>query len=347
MPILMPEDSPKRILFIRPSALGDVCRSVPVVNSLKKQWPNATIDWLVQTEFVDAVAAHPAVDNVIPFPRKEMKRWYFPVGLNKTIKFLRLLKAKQYDLAIDGQGLGRSGLFTWATRAKKRVGSASAREFGWLGYNHKVHVKSEHTVDQMLALSESAGARTIVDMQLYTSAEDSTWWKQYASGKNINKYAVLAPTSRWKTKQWPVEGFVSVAKHLQQLGLQVVLVGAPSEEEQIKELLELDGVVNLLPELTIGKLMAVVSSARIVVANDSAALHIAVGFNRTCIGLFGPTNPRKVGPYKRNDAVVAAPADYDSIHYRDHSLGSKIMQKIETQSVVDKVNELLKPENTK
>jgi lipopolysaccharide heptosyltransferase I len=340
----MLEYYPKRILFIRPSALGDVCRSVPVVVSLKNQWPKASIDWLVQSDFVPAVLYHPAVDDVIPFPRKELGRWYLPKGFLKMMAFLRLLKSKKYDLVIDGQGLGRSGLFTWATQAKTRVGPASARECGWFGYNHKVQIHCEHTVDQMLSLCEAVGAKRVVDMQLYSGEEEDSWWKQYKNENNITKYAVLAPTSRWETKQWPVERFILVAKHLQSLGMAVVVVGAPSEEAQVNQLLELDGVLNLLPELTIGKLFAVLSLANLVVANDSAALHIAVGFDRPCIGLYGPTNPERVGPYMREDLAVCAKVDYESLHYRDRSLGDSVMQMIDVAMVMDKIDSVLKSE---
>lgn len=341
MHIHMSCNTPKRILFIRPSALGDVCRSVSVVTSLKKRWPEASIDWLVQTEFVDAVSAHPAIENVIPFPRQAMRRWYTPKGLFLTLRFLRILKSKKYDLVIDGQGLGRSGIFTWSTRAGVRIGLASAREFGWLGYTKKVQSNCKHTVDQMLALSEAAGAPSITDMQLYTHKQDEVWWESFKEKNRVTTYAVLAPTSRWKSKQWPVERFVSLADHFVEKGLQVVIVGAPHERDQIAPLLEHVKVINVLPEMTIGRLMAVITSSTFVVANDSAALHIAVGFNRPCVGLFGPTDPSKVGPYKCDNSVIAADVEYGEVNYRDCA-GNQIMQQIDIQEVIDRIETICK-----
>lgn len=329
--------NPKRILFIRPSALGDVCRSVPVVASLKNQWPEASIDWLVQSEFIDVVSQHPAIEEVIPFQRKGMKRWYLPAGFCALLSFLKKLNSKKYDLVIDGQGLGRSGFFSLATRSSWRIGLASAREFGWLGYTQRVKTDMEHTVDKMLALSEAAGAKTIHDMRLVARDADSDWWEQLG----IPQYAVLAPTSRWESKQWPIERFVEIAKHLQELGLRVVVVGAPNETNQIKQLSQLEGILDLLPEMTIGRLMAVIEKANIVIANDSAALHIAVGFDRPCVGLYGPTNPAVVGPYQRPEAVVAATVNYDEVHYRDRSIGDRVMQQITTQAVTDKIDKLI------
>ena len=196
---------------------------------------------------------------------------------------------------------------------------------------------NSHTVDQMLSLSEAAGAPSIRDMQLVSNDSDCQWRERLS----LDQYAVLAPTSRWDSKQWPIERFVEVAKHLLERGLHVVVVGAPSETNQIKQLGQLEGVSNLLPDMTIGRLMAVIENSRIVIANDSAALHIAVGFDRPCIGLFGPTNPEIVGPYLRPDAVIAASVKYDEVHYRERSLGNRIMRQITTQEVNNKIDELI------
>ena len=96
--------------------------------------------------------------------------------------------------------------------------------------------------------------------------------------------------------------------------------------------------------MTVGRLMAVIASSSLVIANDSAALHMAVGFNRPCIGLFGPTDPTCAGPYNCNDSVIAADVDYNKVHYRDRSIGQRIMEQIEVQTVIDKVEERITTE---
>ena len=334
--------NPKRILLIRPSALGDVCRSVPVVTSLHKRWPEATIDWLVQKGFEDAISAHPNVDDTILFDREQMRSWYTPKGFFAILSFLRVLKAKKYDLVIDAQGLGRSGLFTWATRAQSRIGAKNAREFAWLGYNERVDIQSTHTVDCMLELAQFAGAEILPDMQLYVQQKDAEWWDEYRVDQLLHeKYMVLAPTSRWKSKQWPIEYFAKIAEVAKEKGIGVVVVGAPAEASQVETVTMHEGVLNLLPELTIGRLMAVVSRAAIVVANDSAALHMAVGFNRPIVALYGPTNPATVGPYLQESSVISASVSYDEVHYRSSSIGDSIMRTIEVDQVAKRVHEVL------
>ena len=158
----MKAPAPERILFIRPSALGDVCRSVPVVANLKKKWPEAKIDWLVQSEFQDAIASQPAIHEVIPFHRTAFRKWYFPTRFFGFLAFLKRLKAKKYDLVIDAQGLGRSGLMSWATRAKERIGPATAREFGWLGYTSKIQTSKRHTRHMRSIMQRNIGNYRVV-----------------------------------------------------------------------------------------------------------------------------------------------------------------------------------------
>ena len=337
----MPLKQPSRILFIRPSALGDVCRSVPVVASLHRAFPDATIDWLVQSEFIDAIIVHPAISNVIPFPRNVLRKWYTPSGMKHIWKLCKQLQNNRYDLVIDGQGLGRSGFLTWVTGAPHRIGPSNAREFGWLGYTDRVNITKTHTVDVMLELLERLNIEVVKDMKLYVDPPSEVWWSTYCKEHEVDRYAVLAPTSRWKSKQWPIDRFVEVAIHLQQQGLKIVVIGAPTEIDQIELLEQTQGVINLLPTMTIARLLAVIEHAELVIGNDSAALHMAVGLNRPLIALFGPTNPAEVGPYQQLESVIASSVQYDQVHYRDMNRGDRIMQEISTSSVISKIDEMI------
>src|SRR5688572_7002593 len=102
---------PARILIIRPSALGDVCRSVPVLASLRRAFPKSAIDWVVQDDFAAAISAHPALDETIRFPRARLANWWRnPRTAFEAVQWLMELKRRNYELVLDCQGLGRSGL---------------------------------------------------------------------------------------------------------------------------------------------------------------------------------------------------------------------------------------------
>ncbi|MDX2132587.1 MAG: glycosyltransferase family 9 protein [Planctomycetota bacterium] len=327
---------PQRILLIRPSALGDVARTVPVLVSLRDAFPGAHIDWLVQDTFADVVRAHPALSGVVPFPRREF-RLSRPA---RVVAFLRSLRARRYDVVIDAQGLARSGLMTLATGAPHRVGHADAREGARLAYTRRVPGDIEtHTVDRMLTLARAAGAvprRDALAMRLFTPPE--------ARGAHLahgplasGRYAVLAPTSRWPAKQWADDRFAALARVLADAGTPVALVGGGSERAQVPACLALaqrhPRVVDLLGRTSIAQLMGIIEHASLVVANDSAALHMAVGFDRPLVALFGPTRVHRVGPYRRAGDVIQHASARDRFSHKD-AASRALMERITLAEVV-------------
>ena len=338
-------NAPKRILLIRPSALGDVCRTVPVLASLKRAYPDAAIDWLVNDTFVDAVSAHPDLHAVIPFPRRRLAGWWrSPRVTGELLKFLRTLRDARYDLVLDCQGLGRSGLFTWVTGASRRIGDRHAREGGWLGTNHRIDTSHHaHDVDRMLALLEGCQVPVVKDMRLHVPEVDRRAWME-TGGFADARYVVLAPTSRWPSKAWPVERWADLAGRLLDGRCdQVLVVGAPNEQDVVAAVCDAaqdDRVHDHAGRTTIGGLMAIIDHACLTVSNDSAALHMAVGLGGRCVGLYGPTDPGKVGPYEMESQVVRASLDR-KVYYRDASLGDSIMRGISVDAVLERADAVL------
>ncbi len=337
--------SPERILIIRPSALGDVCRSVPLAAALKEAKPEAEIHWLVNAPFAPVLEAHPAIDRVIPFDRKHLGKHSSRLNLAPILGFLRSLRATRYDTVIDAQGLARSGLFAFATGARLRIGHRDARELGWLGLNRRIKpTPNEHTVDRMMALLRPLDIHPAEpDMRLYTSKADRDW---LASKPELTQpYIVLAPTSIWPGKRWPIERFAELARHLTGQGHRIVVIGAPGEEPQCTELnsLALEGlpVVDLVGKTGIGQMLAVLESARIVVANDSAALHMAVGLETPIVALFGPTRTERVGPYRKPESVIQHIRTDDRLNHKDNAGSSELMRRISLAEVQLRVETLL------
>ncbi|MHC4448407.1 MAG: glycosyltransferase family 9 protein [Planctomycetota bacterium] len=343
---------PQRILIVRPSALGDVCRTVGVLVSLRQAFPAARIDWAVQEEFTPAIRAHPALDEVVAFPRARWARWWRSPGITfEMMKWFGALYRRRYDLVLDCQGLGRSGLITWATGAKRRVGLRRAREFAWLGYNAR-HARSPapHTVEQMMGLLEAEGITPVYDLTLHVPPEDQHWWRDRRDAMEIaeDRYAVLAPTGRWPSKRWPAANWSKLIDPLRERGFeQLLLIGAHSETDQVQGIAPAEGpaarsVINLVGRLSLGQSMAVIAGAGLVIANDSAPLHMAVGLDRPCLGLFGPTDPAVVGPYGRDDAVLRGEPtpSRQTGNYRDPHLGDALMRLIRPADVLEKVDRM-------
>lgn len=336
----MSKPSADSILIIRPSALGDVCRSVPVLASLRAAFPSARIDWLVQDGFAEAISAHPALTDVIRFDRSGLGRDLKAVQPESTIRFLRHLRSQRYDLAVDAQGLFRSGMLALATWARRRVGYSNAQELGWLGYTERHRVSRElHAVDRMLALIEGAGVPPVVDMRLHTLPA----WRERASERlGPGRIGILAPTSRWIGKRWPAERFAEVAGRMLGMGIdRVAIVGSRSEREQCGLLLDLassdDRVIDLIGKTSVGELMAVIERASVVIANDSAAIHMAVGFSRPMVALYGPTSISRVGPYRRENDVVQHLEPGDTLDHKDDLVGRAMMERISVDEVAERI----------
>lgn len=334
-------DTPQRILIIRPSALGDVCRSVPLAAAIKAQWPKARISWLVNTPYADAVSAHPAIDEVIPFDRKGMGSSSVKLNPMPAFRFIRDLRRRRFDITIDAQGLLRSGLFTLASAAPIRVGYADARELGWFGLNRKVRVPSQtHTVDKMLALLDPLGVSyDSPDMRLYTTEKA----REAVCSDNdlISPYIAIAPTSLWPGKRWPIERFVELAERIKSIGRNIVILGAPGEVEQCKPLIEMQGVIDRVGKTSVGEMMALIERAQLVVANDSAALHMAVGFNTPTVALFGPTDIDLVGPYQRAEDVIQHKTTTDVLDHKNESSGLAMMRRITVEEVWEMLSDTL------
>src|SRR5665213_2058472 len=124
---------PKRILIIKPSAIGDVVHALPVLNLLRRRWPSAHISWLITPACAGLLDGHPQVDELIPFDRRLFGTGWRSLSTIRAIsRFSRHLADRRFDLVIDLQGLFRSGLLMWWTNSAMRIGSTNAREFGWV-----------------------------------------------------------------------------------------------------------------------------------------------------------------------------------------------------------------------
>lgn len=345
-----PSDNPRRVLIVRPSALGDVARTVPALASIKRAHPDAQVDWLVRDVFADAVAAHPDLGEVIAFPRGRFDRfWRSPAALGEVLAYCRKLRRANYDLVIDLQGLLRSGVFTGATRAPRRIGPADARELAWAGYNTWARVPDDaaHTVDRMLAVVAAAGIEPVRDMRLYTSEPDRAWADALLTDHAVDpdRCVVVAPTAKWASKRWPIERFDAALDALADRGFtSAIVVGGPGEESATAPLLAEPNAplnrIDLTGKTRVGQMMAVIERSAFVLANDSAALHIAMGFARRAVGVYGPTDPAAVGPY-RYDLGVARPDDPTRVNYRALADDQSVIAGVGVERVVETIDRVL------
>jgi lipopolysaccharide heptosyltransferase I len=295
---------PRRILIIKPSAIGDVVHALPILNLLRRTWPDAHIAWLVTPACANLIEGHPMLNEVILFERRKLGRgWREPKAAAGLFAFMKRLRGENFDLVLDLQGLFRSGWFARATRAPVRIGFKNAREFSPLFYTHRVDVGTteQHAIDRYLKMAASLGCGdSPVEFPFHVTDDDR---RHVGSLVPVNRpYAVLIPGTNWATKRWPIERFAALAKVLRERrGFAIVAAGSP-DEARLADQVGAD--VNAAGRTTLRQLVALLERASLVVANDSGPMHIAAALGRPLVTPFGPTNPVRTGPYRRSDTVV-------------------------------------------
>jgi heptosyltransferase-1 len=292
---------PERVCLIKPSSLGDVVHALPTLEALRLLWPSARISWVVNRSLVGLLEGHPALDDVIPFDRGSAR--FSPAGLASIAGFARSLRSRRFDVAIDLQGLLRSGLMTWATGAPVRVGLAEAREGATRFYDRAIATPpgTTHIVEKLLAVAHAFGAPHAPARFRVACPEEDRAWARKTLAPVPGPRLVLNVGARWLTKRWPPAQFAEVAlRAVETFGCGLVAVGAPEDRPLVDELtaslkglpmLDLCGATNLT------RLTAVLAEADLVLSNDTGPIHLAAAAGARVLGLFTCTSPAKTGPY--------------------------------------------------
>jgi len=286
-----------KILIIKLGALGDVINTFPAVIRLKHHF-HAEIHWLVAPLSLPLVLDHPAVHRPIIFDRKKKR------GLRKTIDALR---RERYDLTIDFQRTLKSGFFCMAARSRQRLGFDKKRckELTWLFPFTRIHPSDsgKHMLDQYLDFCDHLNIPV-------SPIEWNIRVHPFSKAPLPRSYGVLNIGATKKANLWAPEKFAILADLIQQkLGMVPVITGGPEDVKRGKmvETLALGKVINLTGKTTLRELTGILSQARVVVSCDTGPMHLAVALCTPTIALFGPSSPRRTGPYA-GEVIMAATA---------------------------------------
>ncbi|MGD1278750.1 MAG: lipopolysaccharide heptosyltransferase II [Tepidisphaeraceae bacterium] len=296
--------APQRVLIIKPSAIGDIVHALPALARLRRLWPAAKLSWLVTPSCAALVQNHPMIDEVILFHRRRWAQgWYNPMALWELVRFIRDLRRRRFDLVIDFQGLFRSALAALASGAPRRIGFSNAREGAVFFYTDGVDCSWEldHAVERYLKIAAALGCTDgAVEFPLAIDEADRDYIRSLIPGEA--SFAVLLPGANWPTKRWPVQRMAALVEPLRsRFGLETVVVGSRSDAamtRQIPATYDLTGKTNLR------QLAALLERASLVIANDTGPMHIAAALGRPLVSPYGPTNPRRTGPFGRMDSVI-------------------------------------------
>jgi heptosyltransferase-1 len=303
-PLPLRLDGARRILLVKPSALGDVVHALPVVATLKRRYPSIPVDWLIEEEAAPLVAGHPAVAEFIVSGRRRWQRQCRnPAAIPATFREIRALIARirgRYDAVLDLQGLLKSALYVLAAGAPIRVGLADGREGAPWTLTHRVPGPPQpvHAVERYLALAAAVDAvERVREFSIPLGPEH----RAVALGMLANlprPWVVLHPAARWETKLWEIDRWRSLAGALASDGAGVVLTGAAADAGMMTRIGEgLDPAArSLTGRLSLKELAAVLEMVDCMITVDSGPMHIAAALGTPVVALFGATDPRRTGP---------------------------------------------------
>ena len=314
---------PRAVAIVKLSALGDVIHALPVAEALAAAFPRARLAWLVERREAALLRDHPTLDEVIDVDTRAWRSARTPRQLREALRELgglrRRLRAGQFDVAIDLQGLVKSGVVTRLPGAPRRIGFAAGRSrerFNALFTTHGVTPPPEarHVVDQYLALLQPLGMTVApgrARFRLPTRAAAESRIDDFFVGVGLkprHRLVVLNPGAGRGNKRWPVARFRALAERLcHEGGAQVLVLWGPREHEAARAIAEIAPPrPALAPPTDLDELAAVARRASVMVAGDTGPLHLAAAVGTPCVGLYGPTRAERNGPYGAGHRVVTA-----------------------------------------
>lgn len=298
----------RRIALIKPSALGDIVHSLPVLTALRRRYPHAHLTWVVNRAYAPLLRGHEDLDAILPFDRGAGRAGALAAALGFG-RFLSRLRRERFDLVIDLQGLLRTGLMALATGAPRRVGLASAREGSrWCCTDLVADGGGLHAVERYLLVARALGTGDAPVRFRVPVAEPARQWALDALRGCPRPWLALGVGSRWMTKRWPPEHFARLARRaLDRFGGSVLFVGGADERALARRAAAgLGGAVrDFTGSTTLPQLAALLSLADAMIANDTGPLHLAVALGRPVVAPYTCTQIRRTGPYGARGGAVA------------------------------------------
>jgi lipopolysaccharide heptosyltransferase I len=318
-----------KILIARLGALGDILHALPAVTAIRATFPDWTLGWLVEerwTELLTARGAKPSPEAVGPqkpvvnlIHTVDTKRWRQNIFHRGTLTEMRGARRRVYDIhydqILDFQGAIKSAVLVKFSGASKISGFADPREpAARFFYSQKFSRVGEHVIEQNRALAAQALKPYLAGRELPllppalpADPAAEAWAQAEVARQGIASYALLNPGAGWGGKQWPAARFGAVAQALAQHNLKSLVNAAPGEEALAQEVIDAAGGHALAVSCSVGQLIALTRHARIFIGGDTGPLHLAAALDVPAVGLFGPTDPARTGPFNAKAIALRHP----------------------------------------
>jgi lipopolysaccharide heptosyltransferase I len=298
-----------KILIVRLSAIGDVIHSLPVLHSLRRKFPDAKISWVVEDKAADVLINNPLIDQVYVIPKQKWKRQGTSISHIKEFSdIISSIRKEHYDIAIDVQGLFKSGLITYLSGAKRRIGHAGTREFADIFLNEKLKAHDIFDPEKMII------ERYLEPAKYLEAPVDEIKFPLPIIDDKINNYIdclltdinkskpliVFSPATIWATKHWLEEYWTELFEKLAPDN-NIVFSGSNNDIPLINRITSNTKQTNYLSlagKTSLLDLISLFNRTNILVAPDTGPAHIANATDiPVIISIFGPTSNKRTAPY--------------------------------------------------
>lgn len=321
--------------------MGDILHALPAVTALRQAHLDWEIGWVVEPRWqalLRAGTTHQTGDQPRsaeqPFPARQpaqpvvdrlhfapTKQWAKRLLSSQTFRefaaLRRELRACHYDAVIDFQGAIRSAVLARMAGSPRVLGESEPRErpARWL-FTERIHTDGAHVIEQDIELARTIAGNTLPPavplLPLDNEAED--WCNALLCGSGNQPVALITPGAGWGAKRWPVERYAAVAAGLKQRGMRVLINAGPGEEALAAAIQSASNHSATPVQASLSQLIALTRRIALCVAGDTGPLHLACALGRPVVGIYGPTDPSRNGPYGTRSVVLRSP-----FSRRDHS----------------------------
>jgi len=300
-------ESFNKILVIQTAFIGDAILTLPLIQVLKLNYPQSSIDVIVVPRTEEIFANHPAISNIIQYDKRVRDK-----GLKGFWQLRTKLSAQNYDLVIVPHRSLRSALLAWLLKPTLSIGFD--RSAGHWLFKKIVHYNSSaHEIDRNLSLLNPLRLPAIATElpRLYPSNQDMQVVDLIINNYGLNLYKnilAIAPGTIWNTKRWPANGYAVVCEQIASENIAIVIVGGREDEVLCKEVMQIaqtKNVFSVAGKLSLLQSAELIRRCKVLISNDSAPMHLAVAVGTPVIAIFGATVPGfGFAPRRSSDVVV-------------------------------------------
>lgn len=307
--------------------MGDILHALPAVTALRQMHPEWVIDWVVEPRWRALLAAEgstgrgptqPVVDRLHLAATKEWRKAPLSLKTIHEIKGLRsAFKAGNYDSVIDLQGALRSAVVGRMASCRRLIGEAQPRERAarWF-FTEWIYTSGAHVIEQDIELASAIAGDDLKPEKPWLPVDPAAeaWADELLPPTGQEPAALINPGAGWGAKRWPVERYCAVAQGLVERGFRVLVNAGPGEEPLAEAIVQATGGAATPLIGSLSHLIAVTRRIRLAIAGDTGPLHLACALGRPVVGIYGPTDPSRNGPFGTRFKVLRSPESR-----RDHT----------------------------